>query len=96
MKIAIGLVLFAGFCLAEDTVGFHPVETNVPGAEYPRVDGASRVELRVKAPDATKVNFWSGPKLRPGETIGRIMDGYDTASRSRTALLQNLRARTKV
>ena len=35
------------------------------GAEYPRVDSAGRVQIRVKAPDATKVklNFWSGPKV---------------------------------
>jgi enterochelin esterase family protein len=34
-------------------------------AAYPRVDTASRVEIRVKAPDASnvRVNFWSGPKL---------------------------------
>src|SRR5205823_13994625 len=44
---------------------FHPAATNVWGAEYPRVDGTGRVQVRVKAPDATKVrlNFWSGPKL---------------------------------
>ncbi|HEV8369346.1 MAG TPA: alpha/beta hydrolase-fold protein [Pyrinomonadaceae bacterium] len=44
---------------------FQPASTNVWGAEYPRVNGAGRVQIRVKAPDATKVriNFWSGPKL---------------------------------
>ena len=33
--------------------------------DYPRVDSTGRVQLRVKAPDATKVrvNFWSGPKV---------------------------------
>ena len=31
----------------------------------PRVDSESRVQVRIKAPDATKVkvNFWSGPKM---------------------------------
>ena len=50
--------------LAEEPARFEPATTNVRGAAYPRVDSASRVELRVKAPDAAKVrvNFWSGPK----------------------------------
>jgi hypothetical protein len=39
--------------------------TNVWGAEYPRVDATGQVQLRIKAPEATKVklNFWSGPKV---------------------------------
>ena len=34
-------------------------------AQYPRVDSKGRVEVRLKAPEATKVrvNFWSGPKV---------------------------------
>jgi enterochelin esterase-like enzyme len=49
----------------QDSSDFHPATTNVWGAEYPRVDNAGRVQVRVKAPDATKVrlNFWSGPKV---------------------------------
>jgi len=62
-----GWVLFfaASLCSAQESGDFRPAETNVWGAEYPRVDGAGRVELRIKAPDATKVrvSFWSGPKL---------------------------------
>ncbi|HZS04152.1 MAG TPA: alpha/beta hydrolase-fold protein [Blastocatellia bacterium] len=56
--------LFTGLCYAQDTSDFQPATTNVWGAEYPRVDGTGRVQLRVKAPDATKVriNFWSNPK----------------------------------
>jgi len=59
---ALGAVGSAGG--AEEPARFEPATTNVRGAAYPRVDGASRVELRVKAPDAAKVrvNFWSGPK----------------------------------
>jgi enterochelin esterase-like enzyme len=57
--------LFAGLCRAQEAGDFQPATTNVWGAEYPRVDSAGRVQLRVKAPDATKVrvNFWSGPKV---------------------------------
>jgi len=62
-----GWVLFfaASLCSAQESGDFRPAETNVWGAEYPRVDGAGKVELRIKAPDATKVrvSFWSGPKL---------------------------------
>ena len=59
------MLLLTSFCCAQEAGDFHPAETNVWGAEYPRVDSAGRVQIRVKAPDATKVrlNFWSGPKL---------------------------------
>jgi enterochelin esterase-like enzyme len=57
--------LFASLCWAQEVSDFQPATTNVWGAEYPRVDSTGRVQLRVKAPDATKVrvNFWSGPKV---------------------------------
>jgi enterochelin esterase family protein len=62
-----GWVLFlaASLCSAQESGDFRPAATNVWGAEYPRVDGTGRVELRIKAPDATKVrvSFWSGPKV---------------------------------
>ena len=56
--------LFTSVCCAQEAGDFQPATTNVWGAEYPRVDGTGRVQLRVKAPDAAKVkvNFWSGPK----------------------------------
>ncbi|HEX4770111.1 MAG TPA: alpha/beta hydrolase-fold protein [Bryobacteraceae bacterium] len=59
------MLLFSSFCFAQESGSYQPASTNVPGAEYPRVDSASRVQIRVKAADATKVgvNFWSGPKL---------------------------------
>ncbi len=60
------LFFFLGtLSLAQDPPHFQPSATNVWGAEYPRVDTNGRVEIRVKAPDATKVklNFWSGPKV---------------------------------
>ncbi|HEV8483906.1 MAG TPA: alpha/beta hydrolase-fold protein [Blastocatellia bacterium] len=57
--------LYADRCYAQEAADFQPATTNVWGAEYPRVDSTGRVQLRVKAPDATKVrvNFWSGPKV---------------------------------
>jgi enterochelin esterase family protein len=59
------LLLLATLCSADESTDFRPATTNVWGAAYPRVDGAGRVEIRIKAPDATKVrlNFWSGPKM---------------------------------
>ena len=64
-RVMIVVVLFAGLCYAQESSDFHPASTNVWGAEYPRVDSSGRVQIRVKAPDATKVrlNFWSGPKV---------------------------------
>jgi enterochelin esterase-like enzyme len=63
--IALALLLIAGTCAAQDASQFHAAETNVWGAEYPRVDSGGRVQIRIKAPDANKVklNFWSGPKV---------------------------------
>jgi len=65
MKLAgIAMLLFASICCAQEPGSFQPSATNVWGADYPQVDNAGKVEIRVKAPDATKVklNFWSGPK----------------------------------
>ena len=58
-------LLIASTCGAQEGAQFQAAETNVWGAEYPRVDAAGRVQLRVKAPEAIKVrlNFWSGPKV---------------------------------
>jgi len=66
MKILVcALALVAGTCVAQDAGQFQPAETNVWGAEYPRIDSTGRVQIRIKAPDANKVklNFWSGPKV---------------------------------
>jgi hypothetical protein len=64
MRIVL-LFLLSSIAWGQESNDFRPAETNVWGAEYPRVDGAGRVQIRVKAPDATKVklNFWSGPKV---------------------------------
>jgi len=63
-------------CLAQEASQFQPATTNVWGSEYPRVDNTGRVELRLKAPDATKVrvNFWSGPKAE----MTKQADGFWT------------------
>jgi enterochelin esterase-like enzyme len=72
------LLLLAGMCHAQEADTFKPSETNVWGAEYPRVDSTGKVQIRVKAPDAAKiiVNFWSGPKLE----MAKQPDGYWTVT----------------
>jgi enterochelin esterase-like enzyme len=64
-QAGLAFLLVASLCSAQESSDFRPATTNVWGAQYPRVDGAGRVEVRIKAPDATKVrlNFWSGPKV---------------------------------
>jgi enterochelin esterase family protein len=64
-QLGMAAILFASFCCAQQSGNFQPSATNVWGSEYPRVDSAGRVQIRVKASDATKVkvNFWSGPKV---------------------------------
>ena len=75
-QLGIMMLLMAGLCWAQESGNFQPSATNVWGADYPRVDNAGRVEIRVKAPDATKVklNFWSGPKL----DMVKQLDGFWT------------------
>jgi len=80
MKLWVGiasLVLATASC-AQESGTFQPAATNVWGAEYPRVDNAGRVQIRVKAPDATKVrlNFWSGPKM----DMEKQADGFWTVT----------------
>ena len=72
------LTLISCIAWGQEPNDFHPAETNVWGAEYPRVDSAGRVQIRVKAPDATKVklNFWSGPKV----DMEKQPDGYWTVT----------------
>ena len=63
--LGIAVIFIASLCYAQEADTFQPSATNVWAAEYPRVDSEGRVQVRVKASDATKVrlNFWSGPKL---------------------------------
>src|SRR6186713_1677565 len=74
---ALALLLLSGTCWAGEAADFSPATTNVWGADYPRVDGTGRVQVRVKAPDAqhVKLNFWSGPKL----DMEKQPDGFWTA-----------------
>ena len=76
--LGLSVVLLAAVSYAQEPGDFRPAETNVWGAQYPRVDGAGRVEVRIKAPDAAQVrlNFWSGPKV----DMLKQADGFWTAT----------------
>jgi enterochelin esterase family protein len=76
LGFALAVLSVAAICSAQQQGDFQPAETNVWGAEYPRVDPAGRVEIRIKAPDAAKarVNFWSGPKIE----MEKQTDGFWT------------------
>jgi enterochelin esterase-like enzyme len=79
MKILVcALALIAGTCIAQEASPFKPAETNVWGAEYPRIDSTGRVQVRIKAPEANKVklNFWSGPKV----DMEKQADGFWTVT----------------
>jgi len=71
-------MLLASVCCADDVADFKPAETNVWGAEYPRVDATGRVQVRIKAAEASKVklNFWSGPKV----DMEKQADGFWTVT----------------
>src|SRR3954452_21468187 len=77
-RFIILIFLSCSLCWAQEAGKFQPATTNVWGAEYPRVDSAGRVQIRVKAPEATKVrlNFWSGPKV----DMEKQQDGYWTVT----------------
>ncbi len=79
MKLAmIALALSTTFCFGQDRVDFKPSSSNVLDAQFPKVDSSSRVQIRFKAPEASKVrlNFWSGPKM----DMEKGADGYWTVT----------------
>src|SRR5271163_3916589 len=53
-------VLAAGICWGQAPDTSQPPVTNVPNAEYPRIDADGRIEFRIKAPDAHKVQVQVG------------------------------------
>jgi len=53
-------LLAGGICWAQTPDTFKPPVTNVPNAEYPRIDDQSRIEFRLKAQDAGKVQVKVG------------------------------------
>jgi 1,4-alpha-glucan branching enzyme len=60
IKILVLLIVMTCVCLAQNNDLYEnskPASTNIPGAEFPRVDGQLRAIFRVAAPDAQKVQL---------------------------------------
>lgn len=55
--------LAAATLVAQEPSTSRPASTNVPGAEYPRIDDQQRVTFRLKAPEAQKVQIDLGKKF---------------------------------
>jgi enterochelin esterase-like enzyme len=61
MNRIVWIALLAGsMCWGQSSGTFKPAPTNVPQAEYPRIDAAGRVQFRVNAPDAHQVQVLVG------------------------------------
>jgi enterochelin esterase family protein len=59
-RVLIVSLLAAGISWGQAPDTFRPPVTNVPDAEYPRIDDDSRIEFRIKAPDAKTVQVKVG------------------------------------
>lgn len=57
------LNLFVATLVAQEPVASRPASTNVPGADYPRIDDQLRVTFRLKAPEAQKVQIDLGKRF---------------------------------
>jgi enterochelin esterase family protein len=78
MILAAAPALLGGICRAQSADTFQPAATNVPGAEYPKIDADSRIEFRVKAPDAKTVEVNVGAV--PNFPMVKGDDGYWTVT----------------
>jgi len=55
--ILIGVVISLTAVIAQTTLGSFPAETNIPEAQYPRVNENSSASFRISAPDAQNVQL---------------------------------------
>jgi enterochelin esterase family protein len=61
MKKSLMFILLAcGLCRGQSPDPFVPAPTNVPNADYPRIDADGRIEFRIKAPDVQKMQVKVG------------------------------------
>jgi enterochelin esterase-like enzyme len=65
------LLLFGGFCWAQAPADCKPASTNIPRAQFPCIYPDNRVEVRVMAPEAGKV------QVRIGTTVYDMTRGAD-------------------
>ena len=59
-RIAMLILLACVPCWAQTRTQGHPATSNITGAEFPKVYSDRRVEFRLKAPDAQKVQVQIG------------------------------------
>jgi len=68
VKLSFSLVLLNFFVQSADSQSpddFYPASSNLPGSQYPKVSSDSRVSVRLRAPDAVKVQIQGGDGLCP-------------------------------
>jgi enterochelin esterase family protein len=70
--------LIATLSRGQEPDTFQPPSSNVPNAEYPRIDAESHVQFRIKAPDATKVQVQVG--ALPAIDMVKGVDGFWTVT----------------
>jgi enterochelin esterase-like enzyme len=72
------LPLSLSAAMAQGDAGFQPASTNVPNAQYPRIDADGRIEFKVKAPNAQTVAVQVG--TYPSLPMTKGADGSWTAT----------------
>lgn len=60
------LLICSQFITAQTDAGFKPASSNIPGADFPKISSDNSVFVRLKAPDALKVQVQGGDGLCPG------------------------------
>jgi enterochelin esterase family protein len=50
--VVIVMALSAALCFGQDQVDFKPAPSDILDAQFPKVDSNSRLQIRLKAPDA--------------------------------------------
>jgi len=60
-----GIVLFSLVAIGQSDSGFKPAGSNIQGAEFPKISADNSVYLRLKAPQAVKVQVQGGDGLCP-------------------------------
>jgi enterochelin esterase family protein len=58
-------MVFGRFSTGQNDSGFKPVSSNIQGAEFPGISADNSVYVRIKAPQATKVQVQGGDGLCP-------------------------------
>ena len=62
----LSILLFTGqFFYGQSDSGFKPAASNIQGAEFPKISADNSVYVRLKAPQAVKVQVQGGDGLCP-------------------------------